>query len=116
MRAHRIVMTAANPILEFTMKKLLIILVGSFTLAAALPTYAGADWLLIEKARKNKQTASETARVSSSRTAGARGDCPVEPLVLPIDHGPRAQTTPYQNQLRRARHEAQLKACERETK
>jgi hypothetical protein len=30
---------------------------------------------------------------------------------LQLDHGPRAQTTPYLNQLRKARYEAEVKAC-----
>ena len=93
------------------MKKLLTTLIGSFALAAALPTFAGPDWQLIEKARKDKQGAAETTRSSSSGTSAAPGDCRVEPLVLPLDHGPRASTTPDQNEQRKQRHEEQLKAC-----
>ncbi len=37
--------------------------------------------------------------------------CPPEPLILPLDHGPRAQTTPYLNRLRKERFEAEMKAC-----
>lgn len=37
--------------------------------------------------------------------------CPPEPLILPLDHGPRAQTTPYLNRLRKERFEAEVKAC-----
>lgn len=37
--------------------------------------------------------------------------CPPKKLVLPLDHGPRAQTTPYLNQVRKARYEAEVKAC-----
>lgn len=37
--------------------------------------------------------------------------CPPKKLVLQLDHGPRAQTTPYLNQLRKARYEAEVKAC-----
>ena len=36
---------------------------------------------------------------------------PPDPLVLPLDHGPRAQTTPGENRMRKARYEAQVKAC-----
>ncbi|NUZ08440.1 hypothetical protein HQN59_22065 [Schlegelella sp. ID0723] len=37
--------------------------------------------------------------------------CPAQQLVLPLDHGPRAQSTPYLNRLRAERHAAQVKAC-----
>lgn len=37
--------------------------------------------------------------------------CPPKKLVLPLDHGPRAQTTPYLNQVRKARYEAEVNAC-----
>ena len=37
---------------------------------------------------------------------------PPERLVLPLDHGPRAQTTPYLNQQRKERYEMQVKACQ----
>ncbi|EKD97901.1 MAG: hypothetical protein ACD_23C00683G0005, partial [uncultured bacterium] len=40
-----------------------------------------------------------------------RGDCLPQPLILPLDHGPRALTTPYLNQLRKQRFEAEVKAC-----
>lgn len=102
------------------MKKLFITLIGSFTLTAAIPALAGPDWQIIEKARKDKQASALAQRgdgVSGSGTSGASGvRCPVEPLVLQLDHGPRAQTTPYQNQLRRERHEAAQQVCGRMTK
>jgi hypothetical protein len=98
------------------MKKLLITLVGSLTLGAALPVFAGPDWQVIDKARRDKQAVTDTTRVSSSGTSAATGDCRAEPLVLALDHGPRAQTTPQQNQLRKERYEAQVKACAGTTK
>lgn len=48
------------------MKKLLIILIGSFTLSAAAPALAGPDWQIIEKARKDKQAAVQPAQHASS--------------------------------------------------
>lgn len=39
------------------MNKLLITLAGALTLGAALPVFAGPDWQIIEKARKEKQAA-----------------------------------------------------------
>lgn len=102
-----------KPESEFIMKKLLIPLIGSFTLVAALPAVAGPDWYLIEKARKEKQAAAIARHGDAVSTPGA-GDtrCPDEPPVLLLDHGPRAQTTPYVNRLREERYEAELKACE----
>ena len=32
-------------------------------------------------------------------------------LGVPLDHGPRALTTPYLNQLRKQRFEAEMKTC-----
>lgn len=96
------------------MKKTFIILIGSFTLAAALPALAGPDWQLIEQARQARQASApvEISRtVSASGASAAPGDCPAERLVLPLDHGPRAQATPYQDQVRKQQHEEKLKAC-----
>lgn len=38
--------------------------------------------------------------------------CPPKALILPLDHGPRAQSTPYLNQARKARHDTEMKACQ----
>jgi hypothetical protein len=103
-------------LLEFIVKKLFTTLIGTFVLTAAASASAGPDWQLIAKARKEKQPAAETTRVSSSGTSAATGDCRVEPLVQQVDHGPRGQTTPYQNEQRRQRHEAQMRACGGTTK
>jgi len=46
----------------------------------------------------------------------ARAQSPTEALVLPLDHGLRAQTTPQQNRLRMERYEAKLKACKNAAK
>lgn len=89
------------------MKKLLISLAAALTLGAAWPAFAGPDFQVIEKARADRQAA--ITRVDSA--TGQRVNCPPEPLVLPLDHGPRAQTTPGENRMRRARYEAQVKAC-----
>ena len=69
------------------MKKLILTFVAGSALCAALPAMAGPDWQAI-------------------------APCALPPLVLQLDHGPRAQTTPYQNQLRKERHAAQQAACE----
>lgn len=76
------------------------------TLGAAQPALAGPDWQAIELARKHKQ-----AQVAQADKAAAADPCAGKRLVLPVDHGPRAQTTPYLNEKRRARFEAEMKAC-----
>jgi len=100
------------------MNKLLIALVGSWTLIAALPAVAGPDWQLIEQGRKAKQTASpeRTSGTVASSGTGAQRMCPTEPLVLGLDHGPRATSTHQLNQQRRERYEAQMKACQGQAK
>lgn len=97
------------------MKKLFITLVATITLGTALPVLAGPDWQAIEHARKAKQEA-QAARHSDAYdvmapTGAGPAKCVPEAPVLQLDHGPRAQTTPYQNRLRVDRYEAQLKAC-----
>ena len=96
------------------MKKLLISIIGALTLSAAWPALAGPDFQAIEKARANRQAAlvaqgASTVRVDS--TTGQPVRCPPDPLMLPLDHGPRALTTPGENRIRKERYEAQLKAC-----
>lgn len=96
------------------MKKLFVTLIGVLTLGAG-PVFAGSDWQAIEHARKAKQEA-QTARQGDASaalapTAAGPAKCLPEALVLQLDHGPRAQTTPYQNRLRKDRYEAQVKVC-----
>ena len=94
------------------MKKLLIALAGVLTLGATLPAFAGPDLQEIERARKAKRAAQLAHhRDAESPATTNRQGCPPPPLVLPLDHGPRAQTTPDQNRLRRERFAAQLKEC-----
>lgn len=96
------------------MKKLLISLAVALTLGAAWPALAGPDFQVIEKARADRHAAVAAQMATTSRVdraTGQRVNCPPEPLVLPLDHDPRAQTTPGENRVRRARYEAQVKAC-----
>jgi hypothetical protein len=67
------------------MKHLLVTLAGVSILGTILPAVAGPDFHLIEQARK--------AHVAQSVLAARQ-------LVLPLDHGPRAQTTPWLNKQR----------------
>lgn len=69
---------------EIIMKYVLITLVSAATLGVSLPASA----------------------------APSQGKvCPPQTLILPLDHGPRAQSTPYLNQQRKARYDAEVKAC-----
>lgn len=97
------------------MKKLLIALISAITLGTTLPVLAGPDWQAIEQARKAKQAAQATRHGDAyevmAPTSAGPVKCPPDAPVLQLDHGPRAQTTPYQNRLHKDRYEAQVKAC-----
>ena len=88
------------------MKKVLTILICAFGLGAALPALAGPDWQAIELARKNHR-----AQVGQMEKLTTDEKCAARRLVLPLDHGPRAQSTPYLNEQRKASFEAELKTC-----
>lgn len=102
------------------MKKLLITLIATLNLGTALPVLAGPDWQAIEHARKAKQEAAAArhgdAHDAMAPTGAGPAKCAPDAPVLQLDHGPRAQTTSYQNRLRMERYEAQLKACAKAAK
>ena len=100
------------------MKKQLVTLIGALTLGATLPAFAGPDFPAIERARRAKQAMQVERHGDAYEAAGptAAGTCPTEALVLPLDHGLRALTTPQQNRLRMERYEAKLKACKNAAK
>lgn len=87
-------------------KKLITTLIGTISLSATLSAFAGPDWQAIELARKNAN-----AQTSKMEKATPEDKCAEKRLVLPLDHGPRAQTTPYLNRQRKAAFEAEMKAC-----
>ncbi len=87
------------------MNKLLITLAGVLTLGATLPAIAGPDFQVIRQGSKAVQTRAETGKAETGKACESRR------LVLPLDHGPRATSTPYLNQLRKERFEAEVKAC-----
>ena len=105
------------------MKKTLMTIISALTLGAALPALAGPDWQAIEQARKAKQVAQAERQgdiyaALAPDPAGPQGEpqagsqkCPPDRLMLSLDHGPRAHTTPSRNRARQERYEAQLKAC-----
>lgn len=88
------------------MKKLIAIMIGTIALGASLSAFAGPDWQTIEQARKNAR-----AQVDKTEKTMSEDKCAENHLVLPIDHGPRAQTTPYLNRQRKEAFEAEMKAC-----
>lgn len=88
------------------MKTILTILLSLGGLSAMLPALAGPDWQAIEQARKNHR-----AQVGQMEKLTPDEKCAAKRLVLPLDHGPRAQSTPYLNEKRKAGFEAELKAC-----
>lgn len=87
-------------------KKLIAPLIGILALSATLPALAGPDWQAIEQARKNAHV-----QASKMEKATPEDKCAEKRLVLPLDHGPRAQTTPYLNRQRKEAFEAEMKAC-----
>lgn len=91
------------------MKQLLISLAGALTFSATLPAGAGPDWQLIEQARKAKAAKLQREATQQSQSGVAESGTPKR-LVLPLDHGPRAQTTPWLNQQRRLRAEQKARA------
>ncbi len=88
------------------MNKLLNTLIGAVALSAMLPAFAGPDWQAIERARQNKR-----AQLVPAEKASPQANCAAKRLVLPLDHGPRAQSTPWLNERRKASFEAEQKAC-----
>ena len=94
------------------MKNLLISLVGAVTIGAALPAFAGPDFQAIEQARKAHR-ATQIARHGDTQAPASadQGDRLSHALVLPLDHGPRAQTTPWLNKQRLLRAEAQARSA-----
>lgn len=94
------------------MKKLFTtIALTCWALSAAIPALGGADFDAIDRARKANvaKQADQARRVQG--LAPTTVACPPDELVLPLDHGPRAQTTPSENRLRMKRHAAELAAC-----
>ena len=84
------------------MKKMCIALFGALGIAASLPAAAGPDWQAIEQARKAKQSEDVTQVAQAAETT--------KKFVLPLDHGPRSETTPWLNQQRMQRFAAKAAA------
>jgi len=88
------------------MNKPFVIVAMTAIAAVAVPAFAGRDAAQISQQEKSSQAvaeqrAHETARLGKAATK----------IVLPLDHGPRAETTPWLNQQRRLRAEAMAKSA-----
>lgn len=92
--------------LEIIMEKSFTTLIGIAFLGASLSAIAGPDWQVIEQARKDAH-----AHPAIAEATTVKEQCGQKRLVLPLDHGPRAQTTPALNRQRQAAFEAEMKAC-----
>ena len=90
------------------MKRLLVTLATAFTLGAALPAFAGPDFQAIEQARKAHR-ATQIARHGDTQAPASADQNDRPSHALPLDHGPRAQTTPWLNKQRLLRAEAQAR-------
>lgn len=81
----------------------------ALVVSISLPAYAGPDFRIIEKGRSARQAEIQHSPGLNPKDAAG---CPPDKLVLPLDHGPRARTTPYLNERRRQRYEEQMRECE----
>lgn len=88
------------------MKTLLITWAGVLAIGISLPAFAGPDWQLLEQARNNQRASMQ--RETKTRPAPAANAPGAKRIVLPLDHGPRAQTTPWENQQRLLRRQQEI--------
>lgn len=97
------------------MTRFLIKLAGGLTLGAVLSACAGPDLMALERAHKGQLATQAQPQgdnyANFPPTAAGSPKCQQQAPVMGLDHGPRAQTTPYQTQLRRDRYAAQMSAC-----
>jgi len=91
------------------MRTLFATLIGAVTLGATLPAMAGPDFQSLEQARK-------AHRAQDAQKASPDQRCASKQFVSLPDHGPRAQSTPHLNQLRRQRLNEEIKACKQAMK
>ncbi len=106
---HRRIQAVAPSLIEhwvYIMKAILTVLAGVLGLSVMLPAFAGPDWAVIEAGRKNHRT-----QVAQMEKLTPDQKCAAEKLVLPLDHGPRAVSTPYLNAKRKEQFDAEHKAC-----
>lgn len=73
------------------------------TLGARLPALAGVDFQALELARKAQRAQESRTKAANLQEHGVAKASP-----LPLDHGPRAQSTQYLNRERMARSDASI--------
>lgn len=71
------------------MKKSYLIAAAMLSTFVALPAVAGPDWQVIHDAENYQASHEQQASIAQEE-------------VMPLDHGPRALTTPWMNQQERA--------------
>jgi hypothetical protein len=111
---HRKRFNRLDQFLDFIMNKLLIILIGVATMSTTSSAFAGLEQQTVELSGSDQPASQPKLGQSLESTrpgSGRPAKCPPDKLVLQLDHGPRAQSTPYLNRLRKERYEAQVQAC-----
>ena len=92
------------------MKNLLVALAGAASIVATLPVSAGPDFQAIDRVRKAPRADQVVRHGDTQAPASAdQIDPSAKRRVLPLDHGPWAQTTPWLNQQRVLRAETQAR-------
>ena len=86
------------------MKKMLKGFIPIAALAVGLPSWAGPDFRMIEQAREAKRASMRAAAEDKERpyAEGESREKAEGAVVLPLDHGPRTDVTPFANEKRRA--------------
>lgn len=90
------------------MNKVLITLIGAVVLGATAPAMAAQDIFQLQATDRVHMAKRERNAAFVGTSAPER--CTAQ-LFLPLDHGPRATSTPYLNQLRKDRFAAEAKVC-----
>lgn len=91
-------------VVEFTVKALSLGLASTLTLITSMSAFGGPDWDGIEKGRAAKR-----AEAVQQAESGKE-----KKILVPLDHGPRADTTPWLN--RKGLERFQREMAEKESK
>lgn len=100
------------------MKKFSTLIVCALSVGTLLPAFAAPDYTAIARAHKAKAATplerKDEVAMGNKReesTISGQAKCPPARLVLPLDHGPHAQTTPAQNQIGKDSYAAKVAGC-----